>query len=89
LAEEQAAVAHILRLKTRQELTVQGAALPQGDSPERSALQRKQKILQRVEERYELTKVKRRERIAQGHVVLEKVQKEIAADAPPNRVWKR
>ena len=51
LAEELAAVAHTARLKTRQELRAQESALPEGDRPERAALQRKLKIIQRADER--------------------------------------
>jgi len=82
LAEELAAFAHADRQKKSQELTAQWEALPAGDSAERTALQRKRKILARADARYELTRVKRRERITRGHTVLEKVRTDLAATPP-------
>ena len=82
LAEELAALAHTARQTKSLELTVQWAVLPEGDSPERTALQRKRKILERADVRYELTRVKRRERMTHCHGVLEKVRTDLEATPP-------
>ena len=81
LAEEHAAVAHTVRQKKSQELKAQLAALPEGDSPESSALQRKLKRSENADGRYELTRVKRRERIAACHAVMDQVKAEMETTA--------
>ena len=81
LAEEHAAMAHTRRQKKSQELSAQLAQLPEGDTPDRTALQRKLNQLNRANERYELTRVKRRERITQCHAVSDQVKKKIETTA--------
>lgn len=81
LAEEQALQAHTPGQQERQQLTEELTQLACDDLPPRATIHRRLTALQRSDQRYELTRVWRREKIVQCHQGITEIKTEIAATA--------